>query len=95
MGTVLYMLDEGVKTILRIYREPEVGEAVRKEIAEEIERLSFTYEWVEVFSDKCLGEVPDYDERVRFTSKLSHFLPPKTYIDFGHFSVGLAHVPMD
>jgi hypothetical protein len=98
MGTVLYMLNDGIKTILHIYREPEVGEAVLSEINYELSKLSADYEQLQVEADRCRAwEVGAFvwDEHVEIKSKLSTFLPPKTFLDFDSFFVGLAHVPMD
>ncbi len=98
MSTVLYMINDGVSTILHIYSEPEVGEAVLAEINCELSKLSAYYEQIEVEADRCraweLGSL-DWDEHVEIKSKLSTFLPPQTYLDFNSFSVRLAHVPMD
>ncbi len=98
MGTVLYMLNDGIKTILHIYREPEVGEAVLSEINYELSKLSAYYEQIEVEADRCraweMGSLY-WDDHVEIKSKLSTFLPPHTYLNFNSFSVRLAHVPMD
>ncbi len=96
MAAVLYMIDEGFKTNLHIFTEAEVGQAVLRELKEEVEKLSEIYDSdICVSKDGCSGylRVPKCEEH--FQSKLSQYLPDRSYISFNSFQLVLQKLPTD